>query len=972
MRGSIKSDTRLAAVRAALTSFRAEQSLFSPVVLGDFMEFKPGRLRGIFLREGWSDVEADGVWSLGKRATVDLICPPSVGVEAVVAIAFKAFVTAERPQRVEITAGGESLTVVRIPPGDHRLHIVYQSVPVQDGRVSLTLCLPDACSPKSISVGDDTRELAVKLTSLRVLAPSRDCVVEAAPDVVYHGVSVFSPAPVKGGDDLAYGRPSAHEEAYRPEEDHDAIDLDLSEAVGLGFAALGFWAEEAEGRWTRSCEARLILPLDGLASAKGKLDVYLSLRPYAPLARGQSIVISVMNRSIKYRFSQGDGNRYLVCLPGVRRGSNSTLTILIQTESLTSPHSLAGEGDPRIIGVQVSRARVQSARHGLPSWSRHHKIARPRPSILHSMRAKWDRRLHQSGDTIGNEVSSIVEHLDRRLLAVSDKMTHAGESNSLIHRELAESIDGVRRGSLMLCEDLYSRISSDIAVSIGNIKGIQDDVRTIQDRVGILGAQQQEARLALSGISNEIRDLRSYASIDLQKAIVLAVSKLFEESKAIHSQALQASSDRIVRDVSEYGRQAVVSLLDESQSRQEASLNSLLDSIIAGFSNHSQSTAAHLLDESQVRHEEILKGLLGRFLDEISAHTNQSVSAILEDARGRQSESFKDLSGEIQKAVAQHREQLERRDELAQITVDQLIAEFNDLKIHETQIQSLVEGLHSKVDTTVRRHSIRYNEATEAIRTDYGYVLVPSHDLPLILHILSTPIYGYEWGTAQVMKTVVAEGMRVADVGANVGMHALLLARLVGEEGKVYAVEPLADLAANLKLAMALNGFHGRASVINVAAGDAAGHALINRGLTSSHSSFFPLDDALMAGSEMVELATLDDAIPGRVDFLKIDAEGYELNIVQGASRHLSNPDIVVVAEFANSHVGRAGGDSEAWFAAMHREGFSCFLIAAEPGGNVLSPLADVAFFEDGNYLMVRRGSRHWSSLISLSSAALQ
>ncbi|MET4682291.1 FkbM family methyltransferase [Brevundimonas faecalis] len=967
MRGFTKSDTGLAAVRAALTSLRAEKSLFGPVTLGDLTEFKPGRLRGIFLREGWSAVEVDGVWSLGKRATVDLLCPSSVGGEAVVAIAFRAFVTTERSQQVEVSAGGKCLTVVRIPPGDHRLHIVYQSVPVQDGRASLELCLPDACSPRSLSVGDDSRELAIKLTSLRVLAPSRDCVVEAAPDVVYHGVSVFSSALAKVPDDVADSRPNTHEETYRPEEDHEAIDLDLSEAVGSGFGALGFWAEESEGRWTRSCEARLILPLDGLANAKDKLDVYISLRPYAPLARGQSIIISVMNRSIKYKFSQGDENRYLVCLSGVKRVNSEALKILIQTESLTSPHSLAGEGDPRMIGVQVSRVRVQSARHGLPSWSRHHKLARARPGILHSMRTKLDRRLYRSGDPLGSAVSSIIEHLDHRLLVASENIKHSAEANSLMHRELARSIDGV---------------------------------------------------------SDEVRDLRGYTSIDLQAAVILAVSRLFEESRSIQSQALEASADRIVRDVSEYGRQVVVNVLDESQSKQEASLNAFLGSIIAEFSAHNHSTASYLLGESRAKHEEYLKILLDRILGAISEHTSQSVSTILEDARGRQSrilgeisehtsrsvsailedarsrqnrilgeisrhtsrsvstiledarskqsESFKELSREVQNAIIQNGEWQEQRDGLAQVAADQLIGGLNNLQVYEAQIQTLIEGLHSKVDTTVRRHSIRYNETTEAIRTDHGYVLVPSHDLPLILHILSTPTHGYEWGTSQVMKTVVAEGMHVADVGANVGMHTLLLARLVGEEGKVYAVEPLTDLAANLKLAMALNGFHRRASVINVAAGDAAGQALINRGLTSSHSSFLPLDDALKVGSEAVELATLDDAIPGQVDFLKIDAEGYELNILRGASRHLSNPDIVVVAEFANSYVERAGGNGEAWFATMHQRGFSCFLIAAEPGRNVLSPLADIAFFEDGNYLMVRRGSRHWSSLISLSSAALQ
>jgi len=972
MLGLDKSDTRQTAVRAALTSYQAERGLFRPVTLDDVIKFKSGRLKGIFLREGWSDVEPDGVWSLGKRATLDILCPRDVGVEVVVAIAFRAFVTAEHSQQVEISAGGKRLRVVQISPGDHRLHVVYQSVPVQNERVSLELCLPRACSPQSLFVGDDNRELAIKLTSLQALAPSRDCVVEAVPDVVYHGASVFSSVPVQVSHGLERPLPEANEGMYRREDDRDAIDLNLSEAVGFGFAALGFWAEETGGRWTRSHEARLVLPLDGLANSSAKLDVYFSLRPYAPLARGQSIIISVMNRSAKYKFSQGDGNQYLVCLPGVERVGSETLKILVRTETLTSPHSLAGEGDPRIIGVQVSRVRVQPARHGLPSWSRHHKLARARPSIMHSVRAKWDRRLYGSSDKIGDAVSSIIEHFDGRLLDVSGRISRLVEDISLTKQDLSDSIDGVRRDNVHLHEDLYSRVNADISVAIKDTSKIQGDVRTIHDLVGILDARQQSERLALGAVCDEVRDLRSYASSDLQAAIISAVSQLFEELRTINSQALEASSDKVVKDITDYGKQAISTLLSESHTKQEASFNSLLDRIIAGFSDHSRSAVSHLFDESQVRHEENLKGILDKILGEISGHTSRSVSTLLEDARDRQNESFRDLSEEIQKTIALHSERQVQWDDLAQAVAGRMSAELDDLQVHKAEIQVLVEGLHSKVDATVRRHSIRYNETTEAVRTDYGYVLVPNNDLPLILHIMSIAIHGYEWGTSHVMKTVVAEGMHVADVGANVGMHTLLLARLVGENGKVYAVEPLADLAANLKLAMALNGFYRRVSVINLAAGDVAGQALINRGLTSSHSSFFPLDDELKSGSEMVEIATLDDAIPGRLDFLKIDAEGYELNILEGASRHLSNPDIVVVAEFANSHVERAGGESEAWFAAMHRRGFSCFLIATEPGGNVLSRLADVAFFEDGNYLMVRRGSRHWSNLISLSSAALQ
>lgn len=51
-------------------------------------------------------------------------------------------------------------------------------------------------------------------------------------------------------------------------------------------------------------------------------------------------------------------------------------------------------------------------------------------------------------------------------------------------------------------------------------------------------------------------------------------------------------------------------------------------------------------------------------------------------------------------------------------------------------------------------------------------------------------IYG-EWAEAEVsiFKKLLNRGHRVLDLGANVGAHSLVLSRIVGEEGAVYAIE---------------------------------------------------------------------------------------------------------------------------------------------------------------------------------------
>ncbi len=125
------------------------------------------------------------------------------------------------------------------------------------------------------------------------------------------------------------------------------------------------------------------------------------------------------------------------------------------------------------------------------------------------------------------------------------------------------------------------------------------------------------------------------------------------------------------------------------------------------------------------------------------------------------------------------------------------------------------------------------------------------------------------------------------DIGANVGAIALVLAQRCGPGGRVYAFEPgppnLARLRRNLRLNPELAA---RTEVIAAGVGDSAGE------LWWAEEPGNP-GNALLAsmGTDRVPVLTVDDFVReraiGRIDLMKIDVEGMELKVMQGARHSL-------------------------------------------------------------------------------------
>jgi FkbM family methyltransferase len=139
---------------------------------------------------------------------------------------------------------------------------------------------------------------------------------------------------------------------------------------------------------------------------------------------------------------------------------------------------------------------------------------------------------------------------------------------------------------------------------------------------------------------------------------------------------------------------------------------------------------------------------------------------------------------------------------------------------------------------------------------------------------------------------------QVVDVGANRGQFVDKI-RSVGYNGKVISFEPLAFEHNFLCKRAAKDNTWAVAP--RMAIGDRDGNVTINVTHDTSLSSIqASVDKSLMASTEDVKMMTLDKSLNGQVDsasnlLIKIDVQGYEPQVIQGAAKTLSKAKAVML-----------------------------------------------------------------------------
>ncbi len=170
------------------------------------------------------------------------------------------------------------------------------------------------------------------------------------------------------------------------------------------------------------------------------------------------------------------------------------------------------------------------------------------------------------------------------------------------------------------------------------------------------------------------------------------------------------------------------------------------------------------------------------------------------------------------------------------------------------------------------------------VRGLHGHLVYNRHDSVVGL---SARAYGeYFESEVDIFRSCVGTGMHVADIGANIGTHALALARLVGPTGWVYAFEPQRVVHQLLCANMAVNSILN-ADCERLAVSDAAGQIGVAELDFTRPNNYGGL--ALGRGRRTVAAVTLDEYLNGRpLHFLKADVQGMEAHVVRGARRTLA------------------------------------------------------------------------------------
>jgi FkbM family methyltransferase len=158
------------------------------------------------------------------------------------------------------------------------------------------------------------------------------------------------------------------------------------------------------------------------------------------------------------------------------------------------------------------------------------------------------------------------------------------------------------------------------------------------------------------------------------------------------------------------------------------------------------------------------------------------------------------------------------------------------------------------------------------------------------------------------------------DVGANVGVYSVLSSAVVGARSR--AIEPLPHIARALLDNVAINNIPGRVELYEVGVGAEAGTLRFSSELdTTNHVLTSAETD--QPGQD-VPVRTLDAIFSDEVPImLKIDVEGFEWPVLQGAKSILADPKLQVIIIELNNSGARYGVDDAEIHACLLEFGFS-------------------------------------------------
>lgn len=195
-------------------------------------------------------------------------------------------------------------------------------------------------------------------------------------------------------------------------------------------------------------------------------------------------------------------------------------------------------------------------------------------------------------------------------------------------------------------------------------------------------------------------------------------------------------------------------------------------------------------------------------------------------------------------------------------------------------------------------------------------------------------------------------GMRVLDIGANIGFYTILLSRFVGKEGIVYAFEPDED---NFNYLKRLTKKLTNVKLVKAACGEKSGMSYLYK------SEKLNVDHHLYENDESrekveVQMVSVDEYLKnerGGIGFFKIDVQGYDCFVFRGMTKTLARSDnTIIIGELWPYGLMQAGSSADEYLSEVANAGFDVDFHSKDTIKDFSSYSADREFYVD---LIARR-----------------
>jgi FkbM family methyltransferase len=150
----------------------------------------------------------------------------------------------------------------------------------------------------------------------------------------------------------------------------------------------------------------------------------------------------------------------------------------------------------------------------------------------------------------------------------------------------------------------------------------------------------------------------------------------------------------------------------------------------------------------------------------------------------------------------------------------------------------------------------------------------------------------HEFGEMMFLLHLLRPADIFADVGANVGSYTILASSVAGA-GSI-SFEPLPSTFLHLKNNVAVNNMESLVELHNCGVGNEKGKLRFTSGFDTMNHVVTNADS--VSGLTEVDVVRLDDILEGRTPVLmKIDTEGFEMAVLQGAASALKDPSLLAI-----------------------------------------------------------------------------